>query len=193
MGNIMSWFESKFYKKKATILMVGLDAAGKTTILGKLKLNEVQETVPTIGFNVETVEYQNVTFHLWDVGGQERLRKLWRHYYDGANAIIFVIDSADIARLGDVKKELTTLLTEPILRDAILLIFCNKQDLPKALSSTGFTEAEHQRNTRNAVMKYANVCQPCHSAVGDSRVCGSVVPLPSNMNLAPPFNSKKNK
>lgn len=132
VDNLRSWFESRFGKKKATILMVGLDAAGKTTLLVKLKLNDVQETVPTIGFNVETVEYRNVTFHLWDVGGQERLRRLWKHYYDGANAIIFVIDSADTARLREVKRELTILLTEPILQDAILLIFCNKQDLPNA-------------------------------------------------------------
>lgn len=132
MGNIVSWFETKFSSKKATILMLGLDAAGKTTILVKLKLNEVQETVPTIGFNVETVEYRNVKFHLWDVGGQQRLRKLWKHYYTGANAIIFVVDSADVRRLDEVKKELITLLSEPVLHNAVLLILCNKQDLPSA-------------------------------------------------------------
>lgn len=128
-----NWFESNFWQRKATILMVGLDAAGKTTIMLKLKLDAVQDTVPTIGFNVETVQYKNVTFHLWDIGGQERLRKLWRHYYDGANAVIFVIDSSDIGRLGDVKRELQVLLTEHVLQDAIFLIFCNKQDLPQAM------------------------------------------------------------
>src|SRR3569833_64894 len=62
------------------ILMVGLDAAGKTTILYKLKLGEVVTTIPTIGFNVETVEYKNLKFTMWDVGGQDKLRPLWRHY-----------------------------------------------------------------------------------------------------------------
>lgn len=133
-NSLRSWFESRFGGKKATILMVGLDAAGKTTILLKLKLNAVQDTVPTIGFNVETVQYKNVTFHLWDIGGQERLRKLWRHYYDGANAVVFVIDSADTARLSDVERELRSLLTERALQDSIFLIFCNKQDLPQAIS-----------------------------------------------------------
>lgn len=128
------WFESTFSQKKATILMVGLDAAGKTTIVVKLKLNTTQETVPTIGFNVETVQYKNITFHLWDVGGQERLRKLWKHYYDGVNAIIFVIDSANSDRFSEVKKELEVLLNEPVLQDASLLILCNKQDLPQAVS-----------------------------------------------------------
>ena len=60
-------------------LMVGLDAAGKTTILYKLKLGEIVTTIPTIGFNVETVEYKNISFTVWDVGGQDKIRPLWRH------------------------------------------------------------------------------------------------------------------
>ena len=68
-------------KKEMRILMVGLDAAGKTTILYKLKLGEIVTTIPTIGFNVETVEYKNISFTVWDVGGQDKIRPLWRHYY----------------------------------------------------------------------------------------------------------------
>merc|ERR1712226_1037887 len=70
------------------ILMVGLDAAGKTTILYKLKLGEVVTTIPTIGFNVETVEYKNLSFTVWDVGGQDKIRPLWRHYYQGITTFI---------------------------------------------------------------------------------------------------------
>ena len=67
--------------KDMRILMVGLDAAGKTTILYKLKLGEIVTTIPTIGFNVETVEYKNISFTVWDVGGQDKIRPLWRHYF----------------------------------------------------------------------------------------------------------------
>ena len=67
-------FERLFGKKEMRILMVGLDAAGKTTILYKLKLGEVVTTIPTIGFNVETVEYKNISFTVWDVGGQDKVR-----------------------------------------------------------------------------------------------------------------------
>merc|ERR1739848_510905 len=81
--------------------MVGLDAAGKTTILYKLKLGEVVTTIPTIGFNVETVEYKNINFTVWDVGGQDKIRPLWRHYYQNTQGIIFVVDSADKDRIGD--------------------------------------------------------------------------------------------
>lgn len=76
---------------------VGLDAAGKTTILYKLKLGEVVTTIPTIGFNVETVEYKNISFTVWDVGGQDKIRPLWRHYYTNTqvtfynNALLYYI------------------------------------------------------------------------------------------------------
>ena len=89
--------------------MVGLDAAGKTTILYKLKLGEIVTTIPTIGrkpwfenmiikfkfnsgFNVETVEYKNISFTVWDVGGQDKIRPLWRHYYQNTQVRPFVDD-----------------------------------------------------------------------------------------------------
>merc|ERR1712154_71057 len=83
------------------ILMVGLDAAGKTTILYKLKLGEVVTTIPTIGFNVETVEYRNLSFTVWDIGGQDKIRPLWRYYYQGTHALIYVVDSNDRERIDD--------------------------------------------------------------------------------------------
>ena len=122
-------------KKEYRILMLGLDAAGKTTLLYRLKLGEVQHTVPTIGFNVEQVEYQNISFTVWDVGGQEKLRSLWRHYYDGAHALIFVVDSNDQERVGLAKSELHRLLNTEELRNAVVLVFANKQDLPNALTA----------------------------------------------------------
>merc|ERR1719242_2294963 len=85
------------------ILMVGLDAAGKSTILYKLKLGEVVTTIPTIGFNVETVEYKKISFTVWDVGGQDKIRPLWRHYYQNTQGIIFV-DSNDRERIGNANE-----------------------------------------------------------------------------------------
>ncbi|VDD78953.1 unnamed protein product [Mesocestoides corti] len=114
-------------QKEARILMVGLDAAGKTTILYRLKLGETAVTIPTIGFNVETVSYKNVTFTVWDVGGQEVIRPLWRYYFNGTNGIIFVVDSLDRDRLGEARRELDRLLADDLLRDAHLLVFANKQ------------------------------------------------------------------
>jgi len=127
-------FESLLGKKQMRILMVGLDAAGKTTILYKLKLGEVVTTIPTIGFNVETVEYKNISFTVWDVGGQDRIRPLWRHYFQNTQGLIFVVDTNDRERANEAREELRKMLEEDELRDAVLLVFANKQDLPNALS-----------------------------------------------------------
>merc|ERR1711998_418466 len=107
MGQSFSNFWKRMFgNKEMRILMVGLDAAGKTTVLYKLKLGEVVTTIPTIGFNVETVEYKNINFTVWDVGGQDKIRPLWRHYYQNTQGIIFVVDSNDKERLGMAKEEL---------------------------------------------------------------------------------------
>jgi len=141
MGNVFAnLFRNLFGKKEMRILMVGLDAAGKTTILYKLKLGEIVTTIPTIGFNVETVEYKNISFTVWDVGGQDKIRPLWRHYYQNTQGLIFVVDSSDRERIQESHDELHKMLNEDELRDAIVLVFANKQDLPNALSVTELTE-----------------------------------------------------
>ena len=128
-------------KKRCEFLMVGLDAAGKTTILYKLKLGEVVTTIPTIGFNLETVEYKNITFTAWDLDGKDKIRRsLFRHYYQNTKGLIFVVDSNDGDRIAEAKDELNKMLGEDELRDAILLVFANKQDLPNAMSAAEITE-----------------------------------------------------
>merc|ERR1712053_21971 len=124
----MGALKKLFAKRQMRILMVGLDAAGKTTILYKLKLGEIVTTIPTIGFNVETVEYRNISFTVWDVGGQDKIRPLWRHYYQNTQGIIFVVDSNDRDRIDEsnsnsagessAKEELHRMLAEDELRDA---------------------------------------------------------------------------
>jgi ADP-ribosylation factor protein 1 len=134
MGGFFSKaFQRLIGKKECRILMVGLDAAGKTTILYKLKLGEIVTTIPTIGFNVETVEYKNISFTVWDVGGQDKIRPLWRHYYQNTQGLIFVVDSNDRERIQEAADELQKMLSEDELRDAVLLVFANKQDLPNAM------------------------------------------------------------
>lgn len=120
--------------------MVGLDAAGKTTILYKLKLGEVVTTIPTIGFNVETVDYKNISFTVWDVGGQDKIRPLWRHYYQNTQGLIFVVDSNDRDRVEDAREELHRMLNEDELREAVILVFANKQDLPNAMTAAEVTD-----------------------------------------------------
>eukprot|EP01101_Sappina_pedata_P004694 TRINITY_DN2029_c1_g1_i2.p1 TRINITY_DN2029_c1_g1~~TRINITY_DN2029_c1_g1_i2.p1 ORF type:complete len:205 (+),score=93.94 TRINITY_DN2029_c1_g1_i2:93-617(+) len=137
MGAFFSLFSGK---KESRILMVGLDAAGKTTILYKLKLGEIVTTIPTIGFNVETVQYKKINFTVWDVGGQDKIRPLWRHYYQNTQGLIFVVDSNDRERISEAAEELQKMLREEELREAHLLVFANKQDLPGAMSVSEMTD-----------------------------------------------------
>uniref|UniRef100_A0A8C4YLV4 ADP-ribosylation factor 2 n=1 Tax=Gopherus evgoodei TaxID=1825980 RepID=A0A8C4YLV4_9SAUR len=94
----------------------------------------------TAGFNVETVEYKNISFTVWDVGGQDKIRPLWRHYFQNTQGLIFVVDSNDRERVNEAREELTRMLAEDELRDAVLLVFVNKQDLPNAMNAAEITD-----------------------------------------------------
>mmetsp|Transcript_20841 Transcript_20841/g.65558 ORF Transcript_20841/g.65558 Transcript_20841/m.65558 type:complete len:199 (+) Transcript_20841:62-658(+) len=148
MGAELSRVFRAFTAVEARLVMVGLDAAGKTTILYKLKLAQVVSTVPTVGFNVESVQYRNLDLTVWDIGGQDKIRRLWRHYLEGCDAVIFVVDSADAARLDLARDELRSLADEPQLRDAKFLVFANKQDLPTRLRPERVVDVLALRNLR---------------------------------------------
>lgn len=142
MGNAFrKAFDRLFGNREMRVVMLGLDAAGKTTILYKLHIGEVLSTVPTIGFNVEKVQYKNVLFTVWDVGGQEKLRPLWRHYFNNTDALIYVVDSCDRERVGRAASEFKQIIEDPLMRHSALLVFANKQDLRGALSPAEVCEA----------------------------------------------------
>ncbi|KFM02957.1 ADP-ribosylation factor 5, partial [Aptenodytes forsteri] len=95
---------------------------------------------PPTGFNVETVEYKNICFTVWDVGGQDKIRPLWRHYFQNTQGLIFVVDSNDRERVQESADELQKMLQEDELRDAVLLVFANKQDMPNAMAVSELTD-----------------------------------------------------
>ncbi|KAH7286234.1 hypothetical protein KP509_33G065200 [Ceratopteris richardii] len=134
-------FSSLFGEREARILVLGLDNAGKTTILYRLQVGEVVSTIPTIGFNVETVQYNNIKFQVWDLGGQTSIRPYWRCYFPNTQAVIYVVDSSDTERLSIAKDEFHAILEEEELKDAVVLVYANKQDLPEALDDAAITEA----------------------------------------------------
>ena len=149
MGNLISRiFGDYFEKKDVRILMLGLDAAGKTTILFKLKLGEVVHTIPTIGFNVETVEFKKLKFNVWDVGGQDKIRPMWKHYYQNVQGLIFVVDCTDTERVSKAQEELRKMLEEEELKNACLLVFCNKSDMP-GMAAKDMTEKLQLQNIKD--------------------------------------------
>eukprot|EP00475_Leptophrys_vorax_P019477 TRINITY_DN2662_c0_g1_i1.p1 TRINITY_DN2662_c0_g1~~TRINITY_DN2662_c0_g1_i1.p1 ORF type:complete len:182 (+),score=30.96 TRINITY_DN2662_c0_g1_i1:172-717(+) len=145
-------------KRDLRILMVGLDAAGKTTILYKLKLGENVTTIPTIGFNVETVEFKNISFTVWDVGGQDKIRPLWRHYFNNTQGVIYVVDSNDRERAMEARDELHRMLNEDELRGCTLLVLANKQDLPNAMSAAEITDKLALHSLRNRTWYIQSTC-----------------------------------
>ncbi|ODN81592.1 hypothetical protein L202_02004 [Cryptococcus amylolentus CBS 6039] len=133
MGVTFSSLWSQLFAKKETkVLILGLDNAGKSTILYRITMGSVVASAPTVGSNHEIYDYKGVRFGLIDIGGQTSLRGSWSQYFQGAEAVILVIDSSDSARLGVVKQELMKIVADESLSTALLLVLANKQDLPVA-------------------------------------------------------------
>ena len=153
-----SLFDKYFGNVDMRVVMLGLDAAGKTTILYKLHIGEILSTVPTIGFNVEKVQYKNVQFTVWDVGGQEKLRPLWRHYFNNTDGLIYVVDSFDKARIARAAQEFGAIVNDPLMQNAAVLVFANKQDMANAMPPAQV--AEHL-----GLLKMRNRRWHCQSAV----------------------------
>lgn len=127
-------------EREMRILILGLDNAGKTTIVKHLKGEDVHSVSPTLGFDINTLEFGNYRLNLWDVGGQQTIRAYWRNYFEQTDGIIWVIDSADVQRLSDCRKELEALLMEERLAGASLLVLANKQDLAGALDTESIVQ-----------------------------------------------------
>ncbi|KAL9965995.1 hypothetical protein ACROYT_G024000 [Oculina patagonica] len=135
-AKLFSWFSNEEHK----VIIVGLDNAGKTTILYQFLMSEVVHTSPTIGSNVEEVVWKNIHFLMWDIGGQESLRSAWNTYYTNAEFLIVVVDSTDRERLAVTKAELYNMLNHEDLRQAGVLIFANKQDVKGSMSVAEISE-----------------------------------------------------
>uniref|UniRef100_A0A7N0U5C2 ADP-ribosylation factor n=1 Tax=Kalanchoe fedtschenkoi TaxID=63787 RepID=A0A7N0U5C2_KALFE len=159
MGQVFrKLFDSVFGNAEMRVVMLGLDAAGKTTILYKLQIGEVLSTVPTIGFNVEKVQYKNVMFTVWDVGGQEKLRPLWRHYFNNTDGLIYVVDSLDRERIGKAKAEFQTIINDPFMLNSVILVFANKQDMKGAMTPREVCEGLGLLELKNRKWQIQGTC-----------------------------------
>ncbi|KAI9225905.1 MAG: putative ADP-ribosylation factor-like 2-like protein [Piptocephalis tieghemiana] len=141
MGLLSVLKKQRQREKEMRFLMLGLDNAGKTTILRRIHGDPIDEIAPTLGFNIKTLNHEGYSINVWDVGGQKSLRSFWRNYFESTDAVIWVVDAADRARLADCKEELFVLLQEERLIGASLLVFANKQDLEGAASDEEIAKA----------------------------------------------------
>mmetsp|Transcript_147157 Transcript_147157/g.274087 ORF Transcript_147157/g.274087 Transcript_147157/m.274087 type:complete len:270 (-) Transcript_147157:172-981(-) len=188
-------------KQETRIIMLGLDAAGKTTILYKLKLGEVRTTIPTIGMNIESVEYKSsmtklVSMTVWDVGGRDKIRPLYRHFYKQGNALVFVVDSNDCDRIEDAREQLMDTLREEECRDWPVLIFANKQDLPKAMPTAEVADKLGLHKLRNRVWYIQGTCATAGEGLYEgldwlSFTMGKSIPSHQKQVLQPQIQKKK--
>ncbi|KAI1295679.1 ADP-ribosylation factor-like protein 2 [Halotydeus destructor] len=155
-------------EKEVRLLVLGLDNAGKTTIIKKFNGEDVKSISPTLGFNIHTLFHKEYMLNVWDVGGQRSLRSYWKNYFESTDGLIWVVDSSDKLRIEDCKRELHNLLEEERLLGATLLIFANKQDLPGSLSSEEIRELLKLDMIKTHHWKVT----PCSAYTGENLVDG---------------------
>ncbi|EER13188.1 ADP-ribosylation factor, putative [Perkinsus marinus ATCC 50983] len=149
MGLLSILKKLKRDEKEARILVLGLDNAGKTTILRKLSEEDITQVMPTQGFNIKSLVRDGFKLNVWDIGGQKTIRPYWSNYFEATDGLVFVVDSADRRRLEESGKELNELLQEDKLGGTALLVFANKQDLLQALPANEISDALHLDNIRD--------------------------------------------
>ncbi|CAG8472255.1 1313_t:CDS:2 [Paraglomus brasilianum] len=147
---LLDWLRSLFFKTELELTLVGLQNSGKTTLVNVIASGQfTEDMIPTVGFNMRKVTKGNVTMKLWDIGGQPRFRNMWERYCRGVNAIVFVLDSADLEKLEAAKNELKSLLDKPQLSNIPVLVLGNKNDLPEALSVEEIIEQMNLKSINN--------------------------------------------
>lgn len=138
---LLGFWERLFARPHVHILIIGLDHAGKSTLLEKLKTDYTKKAglaperiTPTVGMNLAKISFDGAQVVFWDLGGQVKVRSIWERYYSEAHAVVFVIDSADISRFEEAKLAHDAVVQHEYLANIPVVIFANKQDLPAALS-----------------------------------------------------------
>ncbi|KAH0929122.1 hypothetical protein HID58_014849 [Brassica napus] len=139
--SLLNWLRSLFFKQEMELSLVGLQNAGKTSLVNAIATGGYSEDmIPTVGFNMRKVTKGNVTIKIWDLGGQRRFRTMWERYCRGVSAIVYVIDAADRDSVPISRSELHDLLTKPSLNGIPLLILGNKIDKSEALSKPALVD-----------------------------------------------------
>ena len=138
---LKSFFEYfSIFQKKCTVVLLGLDNAGKTTFLHRLKEDRMTIHDPTLYAHSEEIKLGNLLFKIVDVGGHKAMRKIWKNFYMNTDAIIFIVDAADSQRINEVKEELNNILVETNAKSIPILIMGNKIDMRTAMSEEGLME-----------------------------------------------------
>ncbi|XP_054487737.2 uncharacterized protein LOC129119636 [Agelaius phoeniceus] len=141
VARLLEWLRSLFWKEEMELTLVGLQYSGKTTLLTVLASGQfTEDMIPTVGFNMRKITKGNVTIKVWDIGGQPRFRSMWERYCRGVNAVVYMVDAADLEKVEASKNELHSLIDKPQLHGIPVLVLGNKRDLPGALDEKQLIE-----------------------------------------------------
>ncbi|XP_065411733.1 ADP-ribosylation factor-like protein 8B isoform X2 [Chrysemys picta bellii] len=144
VARLLEWLRSLFWKEEMELTLVGLQYSGKTTLLTVLASGQfTEDMIPTVGFNMRKITKGNVTIKVWDIGGQPRFRSMWERYCRGVNAVVYMVDAADLEKVEASKNELHSLIDKPQLHGIPVLVLGNKRDLPGALDEKQLIEKLH--------------------------------------------------
>jgi len=171
MGLLTILKKVKAKEREVRLLILGLDNAGKTTILRKFSGESIDTIEPTLGFNIKTLEHRSYKLNVWDVGGQRTIRAYWRNYFEQTDGLIWVVDSSDRARLEVCRDELFSLLGQEKLAGASLLIFANKQDLSNSLTSEEIADVLQLNSNKKFSNRHWSIIA-CSAVTGDGLVDG---------------------
>jgi len=159
---LLSFLRKLSAEKECRVLLLGLDNAGKTTLL-KYIANEEPTVTPTQGFNIKSVQSGGLKMNVWDIGGQQKIRPYWRNYFQDTDVLIYVVDSNDTRRLEESATEFSDVLFEDKLKNVPVLVFANKQDL------TGSAKSSQVATTLELVTIKDRewTIQPCSALTGE--------------------------
>lgn len=129
MGFLSLVRKLKRKEREVRILILGLDNAGKTTVVKCLLGENTADVEPTLGFQIRTCQRQDLNLVLWDIGGQKSLRAYWRNYADETDALVYVLDVLDMERIQEARAELDEILRSRRMERASILLLLNKVDL----------------------------------------------------------------
>lgn len=149
--------------RELRILLLGLDNAGKTTLLKTLASEDISHITPTQGFNIKSVQSSGFKLNVWDIGGQRKIRPYWKNYFENTDILIYVIDSADRKRFEETGVELGELLDEEKLTGVPVMMFANKQDLFNAAPASEIAECLNLHTIRDRAWQI----QACSAMSGE--------------------------
>lgn len=166
MANCCNWLKRwREPARKVTLVMVGLDNAGKTATVRGIQGDNPKDVAPTVGFSKVDLKQGKFEVTIFDLGGGKRIRGIWKNYYSESHGVVFVVDSSDVQRIQETRETMAEVLQHPRIAGKPVLVLANKQDQEGALAEADIIE---NLSLEKLVNENKCLCQiePCSAVLG---------------------------